>query len=97
MLVGTKCNSLFKVDVLTGQRTTVKLPPAPPPPAGQLPPERNWSGSCGMHAIAVSPGGSLVATGARATEDVMVLRRHDLSPVQTFQVGARAGRGGEEG
>ncbi|GBF97555.1 hypothetical protein Rsub_10156 [Raphidocelis subcapitata] len=83
VLVGTKCNSLLLLDVITGSHRRVALPPKP---AVRLGPELNYNpdGHCGMHAMDVSPGGRYVVTGGRAAEDCVVLRREGLEPVQTF-------------
>lgn len=91
--MGTKCNTLFKLDVVTGKATPVALPAAPPAPPGLPPRDVHWGAHCGMHAMAVNPAGGLIATGGTATEDVVVWNVADgLRPVQTFQVG-RSGEG----
>ncbi|KIZ04367.1 WD repeat-containing protein 40A [Monoraphidium neglectum] len=83
VLVGTKCNSLLLVDVVTRRHRRVALPPKP---AVRQAPELmyNPDGHCGMHAMDVSPDGRYVVTGGRAAEDAVVLRRDTLTPVQTF-------------
>lgn len=83
VLVGTKCNSLLHVDILTGAHRRVPLPPKP---AVRLGPDlmHNPDGHCGMHAMDVSPDGRYVVAGGAAAEDAVVLRRGSLTPVQTF-------------
>jgi len=85
VLVGTKCNSLLQVDILTGAHRRVPLPPKP---AVRLGPNlmHNPDGHCGMHAMDVSPDGRYVVAGGAAAEDAVVLRRGSLTPVQTFSV-----------
>jgi hypothetical protein len=89
--VGTKCNSLLLVDVVTRRHRRVALPPKP---AVRQAPELmyNPDGHCGMHAMDVSPDGRYVVTGGRAAEDAVVLRRDTLTPVQTFSVRLRRQR-----
>ncbi|KAI8471738.1 MAG: WD40-repeat-containing domain protein [Monoraphidium minutum] len=83
VLVGTKCNNLLLLDVVTGRHRRVPLPPKP---ALRLGPElmHNPDGHCGMHAVDVSPDGRYVVTGGRAAEDALVLRRSTMTPVRTF-------------
>jgi hypothetical protein len=90
VLVGTKCNTLLLLDVITGAHRRVALPPKP---TVRLGPELmyNPDGHCGMHAMDVSPGGRYLVTGGRAAEDAVVLRREGLTPVQTFSVGGLTG------
>lgn len=89
VLVGTKCNNLLLLDVLTGRHRHVQLPAKP---AVRLGPDLmfNPDGHCGMHAMDVSPDGRHIVTGGRAAEDAVVLRREGCTPVQTFSVRAAA-------
>lgn len=83
VLVCTKCNSLLRLNVLTGAWCKIALPPKP---AVRLGPDLmyNPDGNFGSHAVDVSPGWRYVVTGGRAAEDAVVLWADTLRPVQTF-------------
>jgi hypothetical protein len=88
ILFGTKCNRLIKLDILTHKHQNV---PTPPEPAQRSAPDLfaadPWHAvGGGIHALETSPCGRYLATGARNPHDALVLRRHDLTPVQTCMV-----------
>lgn len=58
MAVGTKCNTLLMVDTHTMALAEVPLP-RPPGRSGS----GGETGQCGIHCMALSPGGDLLATG----------------------------------
>lgn len=72
MLVGTKCNSLLCIESSTLRHRRLELPREPPRPEGYVI-EPNPFGSCGIHTIATSPSGNLVATGGINCNDLAVL------------------------
>ena len=88
MVVGTKCNHLLCLDVATGQSAEIALPVArTQPPAredpGLLPSlVAHPHGSCGIHAISMSPDRRLMATGG-----------NDPAQCQVFEVDLPGGRG----
>lgn len=80
MAVGTKCNTLLTVD--TRDMTVAEVP---------LPRPRGRSagaevGHCGIHCMALSPGGDMLATGGAEPADCTVLQVASMQPVQTLVV-----------
>ena len=81
--VGTKCNRLLVVDLVTRTATPCILPPAPPrasvAPPGADPPGAGVFGvegpaGSGIHALALSPSGRALATGGADASDVQIMR-----------------------
>ena len=66
---------------LTRCRTQVLLPPRLPR-RQELEPTNEF-GNCGIHCIALSPGGELLATGGTEPADCVVLHVPTMQPVQT--------------
>ena len=84
--VGTKCNKLLIVDTRYMNITEARLPPPPPRPPTTTPRRTAEHGSCGIHCLALSPGGELLATGGTEAADCVILRTDDMQPVLTLVV-----------
>ncbi|GAB4818512.1 hypothetical protein N2152v2_005558 [Parachlorella kessleri] len=82
VLVATKCNQLLEVDVRTGHKVSVELPPEPSA-REHTTVDSGW-GFCGIHSIDINPVGDLIVTGGRNPTDAVVMRLSDYKPVQTL-------------
>ena len=83
VLVGTKCNKLICVDATTLHMHDVTLPPKPARPQGVSAFNNSGSG-CGIHAMAVSPDGSMLAVGGSDPSDCQIMQiqhQHGKGPV----------------
>lgn len=79
MAVGTKCNKLLTVDTRNMGVAEVRLPRPPGrPPTGLA--------HCGIHCMALSPTGGMLATGGAETADCTILNVETMQPVQTLVV-----------
>ena len=67
VVIGTKCNHLLCLDVISGLTIEIPLPVARTQPATRSNPNPGLAapsyGNCGIHAIAFSPDGRFMATG----------------------------------
>lgn len=72
-VVGTKDNRLIRWDASTNHRVEIALPPSPKP--------RSTQAACGIHAIAVNPSRTLLATGGSHPNDTAVFHLPSFEPV----------------
>ena len=86
VVLGTKCNHLLLLDVVSAEVREVPLPhvsvqrqvaPELQSAMAQLPPSpRGPSLDCGIHAVSLSPDGSFLATGGAHVHDCQVFAVH---------------------
>lgn len=76
VVVGTKCNTLLKIDVTSGRRTQIDLPRF----SGRS--ARGQTSSCGIHSIAAND--AMLASGGWNPCDLSVFELATLQPLQTF-------------
>ena len=97
VVLGTKCNHLLLLDVVTAQVREVPLPSvnvqrqiAPELLAagtlGQLASPRSPAQSCGIHAVSLSPDRRLMATGGAHVHDCQVFEVHTPAGVDSSGV-----------
>ncbi|CAD7698716.1 unnamed protein product [Ostreobium quekettii] len=87
LLVGTKCNSLLRLDPERATATSVPLP--------QVEARHSGAGdrlSCGIHAIAINPSHTMLATGGAEPEDCAVLGLPNFEHLQTMRGAGRGSR-----
>ncbi|KAL0027315.1 hypothetical protein WJX77_012210 [Trebouxia sp. C0004] len=85
VVVGTKCNKLVCVDAVTLQMHDIILPPKPVRSEELLMASNNHPG-CGIHTMAVSPDGSLLAVGGADPLDCQIMhiqQQHGKAPTFT--------------
>ena len=78
MIFGTKCNKLMVLDVNT---KNLDLIPSLQSSENSLPPAAPSQQECGIHSIEINPSRTLLATGARNSNDVAVYRLPTLDPI----------------
>jgi len=74
VIFGTKCNKLMVVDVNTRHMDQI---PSLQSSENSVPPDSE----CGIHSIEINPSRTLLATGARNSNDVAVYRLPTLDPI----------------
>jgi len=74
VIFGTKCNKLMVVDVNTRHMDQI---PSLQSSENSVPPDQE----CGIHSIEINPSRTLLATGARNSNDVAVYRLPTLDPI----------------
>lgn len=85
VVVGTKCNKLVCVDAVTLQMHDIILPPKPVRSEELLMASSNHPG-CGIHTMAVSPDGSMLAVGGADPLDCQIMHiqhQHGKAPIFT--------------
>ena len=70
VLLGSKCNHLMNVNVKTGACCDIALPQSP---SRSFFTNRTGWGRCGIHAIALNPSRTLIATGGADPSDCLVI------------------------
>jgi len=78
VIFGTKCNKLMVLDVNT---KNLDLIPSLQSSENSLPPAAPSQQECGIHSIEINPSRTLLATGARNSNDVAVYRLPTLDPI----------------
>jgi len=74
VIFGTKCNKLMVLDVNTRHMDQI---PSLQSSENSVPPDQE----CGIHSIEINPSRTLLATGARNSNDVAVYRLPTLDPI----------------
>jgi len=74
VIFGTKCNKLMVLDVNTRHMDQI---PSLESSENSVPPDQE----CGIHSIEINPSRTLLATGARNSNDVAVYRLPTLDPI----------------
>ncbi len=83
VVVGSKCNKLLCVDASTLQMQDIAMPPKPARSQELSIANSNHPG-CGIHAMALSPDGSMLAVSGSDPSDCQIMQiehRHGRSPV----------------
>lgn len=77
VVMGTKCNKLVVLDVLTGRMSHIPMIKGPT----SYPPRHVEDEGSGIHSISINPGGSYLATGADNPNNLAVYEMPDFEPV----------------
>ena len=84
VVVGTKCNKLLCVDAASMHMCKIPLPPKPARPQ-ELSATSSSQPGCGIHTIALSPDGSMLAVGGAAPTDCQIFHiQHQTGTYPTF-------------
>jgi len=83
IICGTKCNRLVCIQANASKQPKLVEIPMPERPNSK---GLGWIGEsqCGVHSIAVNPGGDMLVTGGMDPSDCVVYKLPSLTPVQTF-------------
>lgn len=77
VVFGTKCNKLMVYDVVTQRLDQIPSLRGRTPSSSDTPAEQQ----CGIHSLQINPSRSLLATGAKNSNDIAIYRLPTLDPV----------------